>query len=83
MVPLPSELRSIFERAILNAREAAENAARAALTALAVGKDKPFTTMNDAQRELRNALHARARQLGNGRQQVGIETLVEEVAYKQ
>lgn len=83
MVPLPSELRSIFERAILNAREAAENAARAALTALAVGKDKPFTTMNDAQRELRNALHARARQLGNGRQQDGIEPLVEEVAYKQ
>lgn len=83
MVPLPSELRSIFEKAILNAREAAENAARAALTALAVGKDKPLTTMNDAQRELRNALHARARQLGNGRQQDGIEPLVEEVAYKQ
>lgn len=83
MVPLPSELRSIFERAILKAREAAENAAHATLTALAVGKDKPFTTMNDAQRELRNLLHARARQLGNGRQADGIEPLVEEVAYKQ
>ena len=42
MSPLSNELRSILERAIIKAREVAEEAAAAALSTLAVKRDEPF-----------------------------------------
>lgn len=83
MAPLPSELRSILERSVLAAREAAEEAARAALAALAVDRPEPFPILTQQQRQLRNRLRARARQLGGGVMANGLEPLVEEIAYGQ
>src|SRR5262245_40580371 len=83
MAPLSSDLRGTLERAVLNARAAAEQAARTALNTLAVERPEPFSTMNDEQRRLRNALRARARQLGGGRQEDGMTALIEEIAYVQ
>jgi len=50
---------------IIEAREAAEAGARAALEALAVHHYEPYPHMKPAQRQLRNQLRARARQLGD------------------
>ena len=83
MPALASELRTRLERTIIQARAAAESGARAALDALAVKRNEPFPTMTPEARRLRNALRARARQLGNGVQADGFEPLVEEVAYEQ
>ncbi len=65
MQPLPSNLRSKLERAVVDAREAAEEGARAALEALAAHHHEPYPHMKPAERELRNHLRARARQLGD------------------
>ena len=65
MSPLPTDLRNQLERAIVTAREAAETGARAALEALAVHDKEPYPHMDPGQRELRNKLRARARQLGD------------------
>lgn len=81
MPPLPSELRSSLETSILNARDAAERAAKAALLALAVDRDRPFPTLNVDQRRHRNALRARARQLCDDLHPDGWQPLIEEVAY--
>jgi len=83
MSPLSNELRSMLERAIIKAREVAEEAALAALTTLAVKHEEPFTTLNAEQRRLRNALRAKARQLGDGSLTKGFQPLIEEVAYEQ
>ena len=83
MPALASELRTRLERTIIQARAAAESGARAALDTLAVKRNEPFPTMTPETRRLRNALRARARQLGNGVQADGFEPLVEEVAYEQ
>lgn len=83
MSPLSNELRSILERAIIKAREVAEEAAFAALTILAVNRDEPFASLNVEQRRLRNALRAKARQLGDGSHTKGFQPLIEEVAYEQ
>lgn len=82
MSPLPSELRSLLERAIIKAREEAEEAAKVALTALAV-RDEPFSSLTAEQRHLRIALRAKARQLGGDSpfKDIGFKLLVEEVAY--
>ena len=63
MAPLPNELRSMLERAIIKAREMAEEEAEAALTRLAVNRNEPFASLDAEQRRLRNALRVRARQL--------------------
>ena len=63
MPTLASELRSKLERVVVEARDAAEAGARAALEALAVDHHEPYPHMSPAQRELRNHLRARARQL--------------------
>lgn len=55
MPPLPAELRSSLETAILNAREAAEPATQAALLAVAVDRERPFPTLNQDQRRLCDA----------------------------
>jgi len=83
MPPLPSELRSHLERTVIAARDAAETAARASLTALAVARDAPFPAMAETQRQLRRGLRAKARQLGGGDQTTGIPLLVDEIAYQQ
>jgi len=81
--PLPTELRSALERAIINARDASEDAARVVLATLAFDKEHAFTSLSPEQRQLRNALRAKARQLGNGNRQDGTPMLVEEIAYSQ
>ena len=83
MPSLPDELFKPLEKAVLEARAAAEEAAQAAITALAVNRATPFGTLDPAQRRLRNALRARARQLGDGSQHRGLPILVEEIAYQQ
>lgn len=83
MAPLSPDLRSSLERAVLAAREEAEKAAEVALKTLAVDKSEPFVTHTAEQRRLRNALRARARQLGGGRLGAGFRSLIEEVAYGQ
>ncbi len=83
MSPLSNELRSLLERAIIKAREVAEEAAHAAITTLAVMREEPFASLNSEQRRLRNALRAKARQLGEGSLIKGFQPLIEEVAYEQ
>lgn len=83
MVALESNLRSALEKAVLAAREAAEAAARVALTTLAVERADAFPNQAAEQRQLRNALRARARQLGSGSLEKGLTGLIEEVAYEQ
>ena len=62
MPTLAGELRNKLERVVIDARDAAEAGARAALQALAVHHHEPYPHMKQsAQRELRNRLRARAR----------------------
>lgn len=65
MPTLASDLRNKLEHVVIEARDAAEVGARAALEALAVNHYEPYPHMKPAQRELRNHLRARARQLGD------------------
>ncbi len=65
MSVLPSDLRNKLERVVIEARDAAEIGARAALESLAVNHYEPYPHMKPAQRKLRNHLRARARQLGD------------------
>jgi hypothetical protein len=65
MPTLASDLRNKLERVVIEARESAEVGARDALEALAIHHHDPYTHMQPAQRELRNHLRARARQLGD------------------
>ena len=83
MTPLDSTLRSALEKAIIAARDQAEYAARAALDILAVNEQRAFGTLTSEQRAHRNALRAKARQLGSGSLSDGFSLLVEEVAYVQ
>jgi len=83
MAPLDDTLRRAFEKAVINARDAAEAAARTALTALALEREVAPAGFGVEQRRLRNALRARARQLGNGDMAAGTPLLVEEIAYEQ
>lgn len=83
MAPLNSALRGALERSVIAAREAAEQAASAALATLAVGRDDAFTTHTPEQRSLRVALRARAKQLGGGDRVAGLPLLAEEIAYEQ
>src|SRR6266516_871668 len=85
MAPLSNELRSMLERAIIGAREIAEEEAQAALIRLAVNRNEPFASLNAKQRHLRNSLRAKVSQLGGGSsfQDKGFKLLVEEVAYEQ
>ncbi|MCK4412362.1 MAG: N-6 DNA methylase [Candidatus Eisenbacteria sp.] len=85
MTALASELRSKLERAIIEAREAAEEGARTALESLAVHHHEPYTHMDSNARHLRNHLRARARQLGDAQDRSGrlqLLRLVQECAYE-
>ena len=83
---LPLELRKGLERAIADARVAAEFAARTALEALAVQPREPYQHMAEPERRLRRRLRAHARQLGDRRDAESgtqtIELLVQECAYE-
>ncbi|MCC6192470.1 MAG: N-6 DNA methylase [Anaerolineales bacterium] len=83
MAPLPGELRGSIEKTIIKARDAAEGAAVSALAVLQVQSERLPAGFPEAQRTLRNALRARARQLGQGQFKDGWKPLVEEVAYEQ
>src|SRR5205809_7780706 len=91
MPTLAGELRNKLERVVIEARDAAEAGARAALQALAVHHHEPYPHMKQpAQRSLRNHLRARARQLGDRKltkpdssgKDHEIEHLVGECAYE-
>jgi len=85
MPTLPSDLRKQLERVVIEARDAAEVGARAALEALAVHHHEPYPHMTPAQRQLRNHLRARARQLGDKQDTSGrlaIDHLAGECAYE-
>lgn len=84
MAPLSKELRRRLEKAVEEAREVAEAGVRAALKRLAVDRPEPFREMSPEERELRRALRAHARRLGDRLRPTGeqeIEHLVTECAY--
>jgi len=85
MPTLVTELRNKLERVVIEARDQAEAGTRAALEALAVHHHEAYPHMKPAQRDLRNQLRARARQLGDGQDRSGrlkIDHLVHECAYE-
>ena len=85
MQPLDKSLRNILERTVKEARETAETAARIALEQLGVGEPIAYSHLSDEERKLRRKLRAHGRQLGNGRDSKGhqsLDRLIEEVAYE-
>jgi hypothetical protein len=85
MPTLASDLRNKLERVVIEARDAAEVGAQAALEALAVHHHEPYPHMKPRERELRNHLRARARQLGDRQGTAGrlaIGHLAGECAYE-
>jgi len=85
MQPLEKSLRNKLEKTIKDARDIAEDAARAALEQLGVGELTAYLHLTEADRKLRRKLRAHGRQLGNGRDAQGrqeLDRLIEEVAYE-
>ena len=85
MQPLDKSLRNRLERTIKDARDVAEDAARAALEQLGVGEAAPFVHLSEQNRELRRKLRVHGRQLGdslNGGKIQTMDRLIEEVAYE-
>lgn len=87
MATLTTELRSKLERVIIDARDAAETGARSALQSLAVHESEAYPNLKEEPKsiQLRNALRARARQLGDRQDSSGrltIDHLVTECAYE-
>ena len=86
MTTLTTPLRNQLQRAVQQARVAAEQGARQALEALAVHHHEPWGSMDGEQRQLRRRLRAHGRQLGDaleaqsGKQR--LDLLVEEVGYE-
>jgi len=78
--------RRKLEKTVERAREVAELGARAAIEQLAVHRPEPFAHLSPEQRDLRNRLRARARQLGDKRDarsgEHQIDHLVVECAYE-
>ena len=85
MPPLHEKLRKQLEKTVIEARDIAEEAAREALQRLAVDQTKLFEHMTPDERELRNKLRAKARQLGDRCDKAGKQTidhLAAECAYE-
>ena len=85
MQPLEKTLRNKLEKTIKDARDIAEDAARAALEQLGVGEPTAYPHLTEDDRKLRRKLRAHGRQLGNGRDAKGrqeLDRLIEEVAYE-
>ena len=83
MPPLPSELRLELDHAVSQARDIAEEGARASLSVLGVEAPAAPATLTPSDRDLRTALRARGRAIGGGVLPLGIDGLVEEIAYEQ
>lgn len=84
MQALERSLRNKLEKTIEEARETAEEAARAALKQLGVGEPTAYGYLTEEQKQLRRKLRVHGRQLGdalNGRAQT-MDRLIEEVAYE-
>ncbi len=85
MQPLEKSLRNQLETIVKQARDVAEEAAKAALNQIGVGEASPLAHLTVEDRDLRRRLRAHGRQLGDSRSAKGIqviERLVEEVAYE-
>ena len=85
MPVLPSELRNRLETTVKQARRTAEAAARVALERFTVGSAEPGTHLSVEERQLRNRLRAHGRQLGDGRDPKGVQSitrLIHECAYE-
>ena len=86
MQSLDRTSRNKLERTVIEARDVAEDASRAALEQLGGGDGTPMKHLSPDERTLRKKLRAHGRQLGDirneksGRQE--IERLIEEVAYQ-
>ena len=85
MNALPAPLRGLLDNAAQDARDVAEAGAQAALNALAVPNAVAFPHLNEADKKLRVALRAQARQLGDvvpkNEAAPALTHLVEKVAY--
>ena len=95
MQVLEKSLRNKLERTVMEARDVAEAAARAAAEQLGVGEPKPDAHLSADEKELRRRLRIHGRQLGDtflpsphgrgaggeGRFQA-LDRLVEEIAYE-
>ena len=83
---LDKPLRNKLETAVKTARDIAEEGSRIALQALAVDAAEAFSHLTPEDRDLRNRLRARARQIGDqkvaGNGKHGISHLVQECAYE-
>ncbi len=85
MAALPTDIRNKLELTAIEARDVAEAGARAALESLAVHHYEPYPHQTPEQRELRNHLRARARQLSdiqNPKGELSIGHLIHECAYE-
>lgn len=86
MKSLSTEFRRRLERTVVEARDAAEAGARAALQALAVHHHESYGHMDVNQRALRRRLRAHARQLGDRRnarsRDQAIDRLEQECAFE-
>ena len=85
MPALESNLRRQLETVIIQARDVAEDAARSALQKRAVDVAEPFSHFGAKEKELRNRLRARGRQVGdvrNADKTQDIDQLTQELAYE-
>jgi len=85
MQPLEKSLRNQLERTVREARDVAEAAAKVTIQQLGISEANPYGYLSESERKLRNRLRAHARQLGDKRQDNGIQEitlLIEEVAYE-
>lgn len=86
MQALEKTLRKKLERTVIEARDIAEAAARAAVEQLGVGEPRPYGHLSDEEKELRRKLRIHGRQLGDSlharNQTQEIDQLVEEIAYE-
>ena len=85
MQPLDRASRNQLEHTIKDARDVAEAAAEAALEQLGVRETKPYSHLNELDRDLRRRLRVHGRQFGDHRKPNGeqaTDRLVEKVAYE-
>jgi hypothetical protein len=86
MPPLASDFRRQLENVVVQARDLAETAARAALKRWAVDTAQPFEHFSAAEKAFRKRLRARGQQAGDRRDErkdtQEIERLTEELAYE-
>ncbi len=84
MPPLATNLRRQLENVVIAARDVAE-AARSALQKRAVDAPEPFAHFDAREKELRNRLRARGRQVGDARRAdktQSIDQLIQELGYE-